>query len=641
MVVLPPVMEPAEFNQNYVLYWNQVGLELNRLTHTVGGPQTGPTLSSRALGILHVAINDAYFAILPDPQGFSTTYLSEVHQFLEQRVPSKPNSADARSAVAAAAITVLRQLYTRTPGNFSASAIERLRKELQASVDAFPDLFALSPGYQFGEAIGEAILRLLDIRPDEPGADQGFYRPREGRYRFSDEPTNPVRLVPVDPNMPNGPQQAVQIYNAPFYGSTAKRFAVQMTTNGLANGPPTEHIIADPPVGFGRTNEKEYEDSFREVFLLGGAFGLNTTKRTPDQSVAAYYWANDGSNLIGTPVRFLNQIVRRVAWDRMPGGPTSEETNADFVRLFALVNASMADAGIFSWREKYNFEFWRPLSGVRNDGGPMADPFWLSLGAPDTNSDRINFKPPFPAYPSGHATFGGAALQIMRLYYRRRDNLDFGPDEPDNIGFELVSEELNGVNRDLRQPYDPARPITDQVGTVRTLVRRRFRSLWEAMFENGISRIWLGVHWHFDAFAAADTTVPLRRDGEGEGDGNEGQHQYQHPLYPGTHHDVVRYKDPADIRYNTLQPRGDRPGQLFPVGGVPLGIGIANDVFGGNLQPTPAQLQPATVRSRGMGISGGSNGRAGAGAGSVGGSGSGGDGSGGSSVSFETTGFGP
>ena len=59
MVVLPPVGEPPEYNLNYILYWNHVALELNRLTHSVAGPQTGPPASARALGILHLAINDA------------------------------------------------------------------------------------------------------------------------------------------------------------------------------------------------------------------------------------------------------------------------------------------------------------------------------------------------------------------------------------------------------------------------------------------------------------------------------------------------------------------------------------------------------------------------------------------------------
>jgi len=55
---------------------------------------------------------------------------------------------------------------------------------------------------------------------------------------------------------------------------------------------------------------------------------------------------------------------------------------------------------------------------------------------------------------------------------------------------------------------------------------------------------------------------------------------------------TFNYKAASTIKYQTLGPRNDRPGQLLPIGGVPLGIGIANDIFGGGLKPTPASLQP-------------------------------------------------
>lgn len=579
MVILPPTEEPAEYNSNYVLYWNHVALELNRLVITLGGPQNGPPSAARALGIFHLAINDAYFALNTSPFNEATTYLSTNATEPSRSLPPVGSADNARLAVAGAAITVLRSLYTRPSAKVATATTNQLSQFVDEAANRFSDLDTLSSSYRFGVDVGKVMVDLLAIKADEPGFDQDAYRPKEGKFGFDDDPTNPISIVPVDINDPDGPKKAIKVYNAPFYGMTAKRLAVQ----GVVNGIPVEHIVADPPVGFSINDTAEYEAAFEEVIRLGGKTGLNTTKRTPEQQVSAYFWAYDGANLIGTPLRLYNQILRKVAWERKPDRATSEITNADFVRLFAFVNAAMADAGIFAWQEKYCFEFWRPLSGVREDRHQrLVDPFWLELGAPATNTDNISFKPPFPTYVSGHATFASAGFQAARLYYRRRDNLSFAPDEADDITFEFVSDELNGINRDLREPYNPNLPITDQVGTVRTRVARRFPSLWAAMFDNAISRIYLGVHWRFDAFASADV---LKSEG---------------PIDSG----VSVYKEPANIKYVTLGPRGDRPGQFFPIGGVPLGIGIANDIFQSNLRPTPEVLQPSGREKCGDGVRG-------------------------------------
>lgn len=567
MVVLPPTEEPQEYNSNYILYWNNVALDLTRLVTTLAGPQNEPPSTARALAILHLAINDAYFAVKPDPAGAYTTYLTPNSPDPANRLPDVLGAKDARQAVAGAANTVLQALYTTPDPSIATTTTQQLSAFIEQAVSAFPDLDTLSSSYRFGVAVGNAMLNSLNIKPGEPGYNQDSFRPTPGEYKFNDDPTNPIRIVPVDVNKPDGPKKAVKVYAAPFYGMTAKRIAVQ----GVVNGAPTEHILADPPVGFGVKDDQEYDSAFDDIYREGGAATLPTTKRTPEQTATGLYWAYDAANLIGTPPRLFNQILRKVAWKKKPGDATSDETNADFARIFALANVALGDAGIFAWLEKYCFEFWRPLTGVREDRGPQRDPFWLTLGAPSTNNNVIPFKPPFPAYPSGHATFAGAFFQAMRLFYRKRDNLSFAPDEPDNIGFEFVSDELNGISRDLRQPYNPDIPLTDQEGTIRTRVVRHYPSLWAAMFETGVSRVFLGVHWRFDAFASKDVLASTKVNENG----------------------TTAYKQPEEIKYVTLGPRGDRPGQLYPIGGVPLGIGIANDIFEGNIKPSPASQQPS------------------------------------------------
>ncbi|KAH7395505.1 hypothetical protein BKA64DRAFT_754294 [Cadophora sp. MPI-SDFR-AT-0126] len=135
---------------------------------------------------------------------------------------------------------------------------------------------------------------------------------------------------------------------------------------------------------------------------------------------------------------------------------------------------------------------------------------------------------------------GKTVFQMMRLYYKQRDGLMFEDDAPDTIPFQMISDELNGINRDLHQPYDRTKSIQEQGGIVRTLRPRTFRSIWEATFENGVSRVWLGFHWRFDAFAAKDVLVPSSNPDK-----------------------ELSYSLPD------VGSQEDRPGQLFPVGGVP------------------------------------------------------------------------
>ena len=579
MLVLPKILEADGLNAYPVLYWNHAGLEMNRITHSLGGPQGGPTMSSRALGLLHLAMHDAYFAVLGHGEADNPpTWLPDAQR---PAVPGgvTPGLDSANAALTAAAITILDKLYGAT-----GTGISRLARETIAQMrwrliaDYQPHIDTLSAAHGFGVRIATVIHDRLAVAAGEPGADHLRYEPRRGRYYFRDEPQNPVRMVNIDPDDPSKGQRAERVYHGPYYGTTVRPFAVT---------DPEGHRLAPWPA-------QDYAAALAEVRRLGGAAQLGSTDRTPDETVAALYWAYDGANLIGTPPRLYNQILRVIAWGRRDPAANPNDTglaatlaqSSEFVRLLALANVAMADAGKFAWKEKYRFELWRPLSGIREHDasaqpgaggsdhlGAEADPFWLALGAPDTNTNRISFKPPFPAYPSGHATFGAACFQIARLYFASVGKANVDAEGGDDIAFSFVSEELNGVSRDLQQPYDPNRPIEDQPGLVRTYVERNFGSLWRAIWENAFSRIWLGVHWRFDAFDYADA-----------GDGNGG---YRNP-------DAIRYSNVWTGPRDPNAPDGD-----LPIGGVPLGLGIANDIWASGMR-APGGEDGAAVRPQAM-----------------------------------------
>jgi hypothetical protein len=470
-----------------ILIWNDVALEANRVSHTDGSKeQNGPPLSARALAIVHLAMYDAYTGAVNDPAAFPP--------YLTPASPA-PAGASIPAAVAGAAFTTLGALYP--------SQLDFFKGRLQAFGDES------NPGHGFGQKIGRAILK--DRRYDPP-VSQGDYQPSNGRGKHRADPDNPG-----------------QGFHGPIYG-TAKTFALK-----------TRHGLDQPPL-----DDAEYLKALQQVRakgirpdLMGGLPDpLQRERRTAGETLVGTFWSYDGTAGLGTPPRLYNQIVRRIA-------VAKGNTEGDNARLFAFVNAALGDAGILAWEQKYKYELWRPVVAIRehdsslgpiDDGNPMpaagqinedADPSWLPLGALSSNSaassiatgegtfsfpnaplGRVkNFTPNFPAYPSGHATFGAAAFHILRLFYgvpartTNPDELLKGLKNPDGTDLFFVSDELDGTTQ-------------DNSGTVRPLHRRIFKDgAWDMIVENGLSRIFLGVHWSFDAFALkSDGTSDLTRN---------------------------------------------------------------------------------------------------------------------------------
>ena len=431
-----------------ILYWNLVALEANRVSHTNGAKeQVAPVLSSRALAIVHLAMYDAYAGVLGNPADLPA-YLPGL--------PAPSVGAAVDVAVGAAAYYTLSTLFPAQQAYFS-------QKWADANLGG---LLGFDEGRDFGT---EVARRILADRKDDP----------------NDKDTGYASSTAPGAHRPD-PDNSDQGFLAPFYGARCKAFAITERMPLLLAPPPD---LVDP----------EYGAALKQVWGKGIAPELMGTlpigiagiePRIPEETQVGIFWAYDGAKELGTPPRLYNQIVRQVAIDQ-------GNTVAQNARLFALVNVAMADAGILAWEEKYRHNLWRPVLGVREN-----DPSWLPLGAPKSNekpSDLVkNITPNFPAYPSGHATFGAAAFHITRLFYGVGGKLADNTLGPDNLlaGMDVVSDELNGKNKDNHGTVRPQR------------VRSYADGLWQAIKENGRSRVYLGVHWLFDAFAVTAAGEP-------------------------------------------------------------------------------------------------------------------------------------
>jgi len=453
----------------------------------------GPTLSSRALAMVQLAMHDAFFGRTGLPpinstiaglQGPIDTYLN-----VAPLMPPVGTVSNEGAAVSGAAATVLQSLYP----DFRTLVDDALR--------GF-DFGVGNAAFDFGVRVGNAILA---DRSTDGASEGGAVDPISAYWRHREDPTDLGQ------------------------GFLGQRYGTVRLFSAAAIPPIDDHPVPRSP---------DYNRAHDEVRAKGsktidpGTPGAGINPRTPFETLIGLYWAYDGASQIGTPPRLYNQIVREII-ARNVNGPDRQAASA---RLLALVNVAMGDAGIAAWLYKYVYQFWRPILGIREyddsfwyNGNAVSyflhrrcDPWWLALGSPRTNEPgRRSFTPPFPAYPSGHATFGAAAFEITRRFF------GFGSNAADNLFFNTVSDELDG------------RAFAED-GSFRGLHRRHHDSLLQAMFDNSVSRVYLGVHWRFDGISE-------------------------------------NVKKPGDILTDASK-----------IGGVPLGRALAKDIFENGLKKSSA-----------------------------------------------------
>jgi hypothetical protein len=433
---------------NIILFWNNVLLECSRRDFTRGYPnsqQPGPIRTSRAMAIVHLAMHDAVAFKNGIP---AAAYLNK--KAIPHTVAAPPAGA-VDDIVAGAAVTTLKAMYPR----------------YAAFIDDSHD-GGNNARFNYGEEIANALLasRVND------GSDVTIAPPQVSAPVYSQHR--------ADPFAPGQPRLGLAWGNVRRFTGTAHKPLAAYPGHGTPN------LLTDAG----------YKADFDEVVACGAE---DRRSRTAEQERIGVYWAYDGVMNLGVPPRLYNQIARKiVAAKALSVARTAE--------LFAQINVAMADAGIDAWHYKYLYDLWRPVVGVRAEPAPDGDPFWAPLGAPQTNvTGRSTFTPPFPAYPSGHATFGAALFQSLRLALdtaaapitiaevMAEEAAAGGANAAETFTF--VSDELDGI-------------AVDSNGSVRQSVPITFTNYARAIWENSVSRIYLGVHWRFDGLPrSADDNI--------------------------------------------------------------------------------------------------------------------------------------
>ena len=335
VVALTMLAAPGFAHANAVTQWNQNAT--NALIDTAGQP---PTVAVLHLAMVHGAVYDAVNAI---DRGYRPYLVS-------------PRAKRWDSTDAAAATAAYRVLVSIVPAQQPA-----LRTLYESSLSAIPDGRSKAGGIAAGEAAAAAMIAAR--------TDDG----RFGPFRFSTG-TLPGEWRPVLPSFINDPAAWVK---------DVKPFLIRSSSQFRSRGP-------------NALTSHKYAREFVEVKSLGSA---TSTTRTPDQTLAAQYWAEQ-------PPRTWSRILRTIA---------AQEglSNSDSARLFAMVFLTGADAFITVWDDKEYWSFWRPITAIREadtDDNAATDPdsAWLPLLA----------TPPYPEHPSGHLGLSGSVVATLQSFFR-------------------------------------------------------------------------------------------------------------------------------------------------------------------------------------------------------------------------------
>jgi PAP2 superfamily len=313
---------------------------------------------------------------------------------------SAPKSTSTEAAAVAAAGGILLQLFP--------SDADELRAALSGSLAPISE----GPSKTAGIKVGEDVAAKTIISRQGDGADApDAYRPK----------TKPGVYVPT-------PITASSMWPRvkPFAMTSPSQFRPQ------------------PPVAL---TSAEWAADYNEIKLLGGK---TSKERTARQTEDAKFW------LITGPASYYPIVRQLIAAKKME--------LVDSARLMALVSTAVADSFIAVFDAKYHYEFWRPITAIRN--GDSDDNPATEL---DATWQPIDNTPMHPEYPCAHCISSAAVASVI--------------------------ETVLG-NSDI--------PEVAMTSTTAPGVTHRWTNVWAYADEVSLARIYAGFHYRFSIRVGQD-----------------------------------------------------------------------------------------------------------------------------------------
>ncbi len=297
------------------------------------------------------------------------------------------------AAATAAAAMVLRKMVPDAAGDVQAAATTFLA--------AVSDGDAKANGIKLGEAAATA---LLELRDKDGFSVPDAFRPRTTAGMYI--PT-PITVASQFPGI------------TPFAMTSPSQFRPK------------------PPISL---KSPQWAKDYNEIKDLGEK---NSTKRTPRQTEDARFWVLTGP-LSTHPLERQIAIAKNM-------------DVVDTARFMALVNAAEEDAIIAVMDAKYKYEFWRPITAIRNgdiDGNPATER--VATWQPIDNT------PLHPEYPCAHCIVSSSVAAAIKAV--------------------LSSDQIPEVS--MTSPFAPG-------------VTHRFTNLAAYTEEVAYARLYAGFHYRF------------------------------------------------------------------------------------------------------------------------------------------------
>ena len=265
-----------------------------------------------------------------------------------------PDGASAQAAVAASAHDILVHYLP-------AQQLTILDPAYTASLASIADGQAKTDGIAVGQDVAAKVIALR--------AGDGF---RSSAYPYTTpNPPVPGKWIPTASTPPIG-----------TYLGHMKPFSLPSADVFRPAGPPA-------------LDSKRWMKDYNEVKEIGSS---TSTTRTPDQTIAARFWAE-------APVQQARGSFRKFVTDRKLDVRQAS-------RFMAMISVVYADGLIACFDAKYKYAFWRPITAIRagdTDGNAktVGDPAWSTLLAATPNH---------PEYPSAHSCITPAGGRVVARF---------------------------------------------------------------------------------------------------------------------------------------------------------------------------------------------------------------------------------